>query len=164
MDLSAERLDALCLHVLRYFAFPRELAAIADARCFLMLRWDGTDEPEIRMLLHYPEGVPLPTPEGPATIARAPGWYSHAANWSTPASEGLLARSQQFKRALSQIQGFLKRYPRRRSESPKRPELGRLASFVLGYCASDLIQLALAVAVEAENRRSDASSAGDGSL
>jgi hypothetical protein len=154
LNLSAERLDALCRHTLRHFAFPRELAAIGDARCFLMLRWDRADEPEIRMLLHYPNGVPLPTPGGSVTIARAPGWYSHAMSWSAPVSEGLAG--DQFKRAMSQIQGFLRRYPRS-TETMKRPELGRLAAFILGFCASELVKLALAVALEAEERRGSSS-------
>lgn len=48
----------------------------------------------------------------------------------------------------------MKRHPKRGGKDPRTPEVHSLSGFVLGYCASDLINTALNLVVEFEERRS----------
>jgi len=149
LAITADVADSLCFHTMRHVVLPRHLADVRDPRCFMLLRWkaDSDDEPEVRMLFHYPDGVPLPRPDGSVQIVCEPGWYSNSVGWNTPVSEQLIVGTR-LEQAFLKIRQFVERYPRRSRSAQRRPELREFSGFVVGYCATELIRISLAFVVE----------------
>ena len=152
--ISADISDSLCAHLLRHFDLPRHLSPIRESVCLLLLRFpEGVEEPEMKFLCHFPEGVPAMDSAGRMEVVREPGWYAVDPEWVAPMSSRITGGTR-FEAAALKVKEFLDRHPRGRSNDHRRPELPKLAAFLLGYCASDMVRLALGFVVEFEERGS----------
>lgn len=145
--LSPDFVDALCLHVVRHGVLPGDLAGLDGWRCCLLLRWhDGIEEPDVRLLYHFPDGVPSQTPDGSVVIAKPPGWYWAPRNWGEPAVKQLTSGTR-LERAVRRVEAFLGRH-RRLSPAPQRDSPRSFSAFVLGFCAPELTRLALSLVAQ----------------
>jgi hypothetical protein len=154
LAITAEVLDSLCLHVLRHAASPVCLRQLTGQRCLFMLRWNaGGVEPEVGFLYHFPEGVHLPDQDGSVKLVHPGGWFTIPNGWNESAAERFFSGTR-LERAAQQVKSFLDRHPKRRGKNSEMPELRNMAGFVAGFCASGLVNLALSLVVEFEERRS----------
>lgn len=113
-----------------------------------MLRWsDDANEPEMRTLFHFPDGVPHPDGAGSVEFVRERGWYSTPPRWNDGVSRQLTVGTR-FEQAARQVQNFLERHPKRSGGRSPKPELPSLSGLILGFCAADMVRLALSIVIE----------------
>lgn len=157
LRLDEDALGSIVCSICRRCVSPRILASLDGWLAYPLLRWrDGDDEAQVRLLFHYPQGVWVPDPNGSPVCIAEPGWYYSDPNWLRDADLGI--PKEKLDLLGTKLEKLLARFPKRASNTAESPP--RFFSLIFGVYASQLLQLAVALAVQkAEAKRSQGADA-----
>jgi len=142
--------EAFVCHILRHRANPTTLSSVSGPACLPILRWrSDAEEPEIKMLMHFPNGVAVPAEDGSLVALHSPGWFLQGSEWDASWAERVFP-AQQGRRVFSKIADYVSRFPKRKTRDLE--SVPKFVSFLLGMYAGDLINLAMALTVDAANK------------
>ena len=144
---------ALMGHIVRHCALPTVLETLPPTRAMklIALRWGKEQhEPELRILMFFPDGVPSVDAAGNPFLVAPAGWYSYSMEIAIGELWSRVVPQAAVEKAVHRVTGYLAKYPRR-ARQVEDDGLADVPPFVwkiFGFYAADLFQAAIAAVAE----------------